>query len=128
MNPTTQHVAQQAYIELPHFRSPQIFPPIALAAFNMAAMRIHENPLHTPQPTTTPDIDIEHFCAPVIHPVTGEHITTYKKLQNDPLLMERWEIAFGKEFGGLAQGDDITGEKGINTIFVMTHEDIARIP
>ena len=52
LNPTTQHVAQQAYRELPQFRSPQMFPPIASVAFNMAAMRIHENPLHTPQPTT----------------------------------------------------------------------------
>ena len=89
MNPTAQHVAQQAYKELPHFRSPRIFPPIALAAFNMAVMRIHENPLHTPQPTTTPEINIEHFCAPVIHPVTREHITTYRKLQNDSLPKKR---------------------------------------
>ena len=80
MNQTTQHVAQQTYRELPYFRSPRMFPLIALAAFNMAAMRIHENPLNTLQPTTTPELDIEHFCAPVIHPVMGEHITTYKNL------------------------------------------------
>ena len=83
MNPprTSQHVAQQAYQELPHFKLPQMFLPIALAAFNMTAMRIHKNPLNTPQPkvqqqtTTIPEINIKHFCAPVIHPVTGEHIT-----------------------------------------------------
>ena len=29
---------------------------------------------------------LEHFCAPVVHPVTGESITSYKKLARDPLL------------------------------------------
>ena len=72
--------------ELLQFRSPRMFSPRALAAFKREAMRIHENPLHTKQTTTTPDIDIESFCTPVIHPVTGEHITTYRKLQNNPLL------------------------------------------
>ena len=36
---------------------------------------------------------IEHFCALVIHPVTGESITQYKKLQRDPLLQELWATA-----------------------------------
>eukprot|EP00956_Cyclotella_meneghiniana_P021059 scaffold37874_cov42-Cyclotella_meneghiniana.AAC.3 len=39
-----------------------------------------------------------------------------------------WTTAFGKEFGNLAQGDDKTGEKGTNSIFVMSHEEIANIP
>jgi hypothetical protein len=39
-----------------------------------------------------------------------------------------WTTAFGKEFGNLAQGDDKTGEKGTNSIFVMSHNDIANIP
>ena len=28
--------------------------------------------------TTIGDIDVEHFCAPVVHPVTGETITSYR--------------------------------------------------
>ena len=28
------------------------------------------------------DADIEHFCAAVVHPDTGETITQYKKLAN----------------------------------------------
>ena len=32
------------------------------------------------------DHDIEHFCAPVVHPDTGETITNYKKLANDPIM------------------------------------------
>ena len=50
----------------------------------------------------------EHFCAPVIHPITGESITTYKKLAADPVMKDTWARAFGKEFGNLAQGDDAT--------------------
>jgi hypothetical protein len=38
-------------------------------------------------------------------------------------MREVWTTAFGKEFGNLAQGDDKTGEKGVNSIFVMSHED-----
>jgi hypothetical protein len=36
--------------------------------------------------------------------------------------------AFGKDFGGMAQGNNKTGLKGTNSIFVMTHEEIACIP
>ena len=36
--------------------------------------------------------------------------------------------AFGKEFGGMAQGDNKTGQKGTNLIFVMSHIEIALIP
>eukprot|EP00956_Cyclotella_meneghiniana_P014503 scaffold21710_cov36-Cyclotella_meneghiniana.AAC.1 len=74
------------------------------------------------------DFDIEHFCNGVQHPVTGEVITKYKKLINIPQMRDVWTTAFGKEFGNLAQGDDKTGEKGTNSIFVMSHKDIANIP
>jgi len=45
--------------------------------------------------------DIEHFCAPVIHPITGETITKYQKLIKDPHTKDIWSLAFGKEFGNL---------------------------
>jgi hypothetical protein len=70
----------------------------------------------------------EHFCAPVIHPVTGESITKYKKLIEDPITARTWARAFGKEFGNLAQGDNTTNTPGTNSIYVMTHEQILRIP
>ena len=47
---------------------------------------------------------------------------------NDPATMEIWQTAFGKDFGGMAQGDNKTGQKGTNAIFVMTHEEILLIP
>ena len=55
------------------------------------------------------DLDIEHFCAAVVHPDTGETITKYKKLANDPNnaeLRELWQTAMGKEVRRMAQGDD----------------------
>lgn len=70
----------------------------------------------------------EHFCAPVIHPVTGESITNYKKLARDPATQQTWTKAFGKEFGNLAQGDNNTNTPGTDSIFVLTHEEIQRIP
>ncbi len=42
--------------------------------------------------------------------------------------MEIWQTAFGKDFGGMAQGDNKTGQKGSNSIFVMTHTEILLIP
>jgi hypothetical protein len=69
------------------------------------------------------DADIEHFCAGVVHPETGETITSYKKLIADPITYDVWSRAFGKEFGNLCQGDNLTGEKGSNSLFVMSAED-----
>jgi hypothetical protein len=65
----------------------------------------------------------EHYANPMVHPVTGETISSYKKLMNDPAMAEVWQTAFGKDFEGMAQGDNKTGQKGTNATFVMTHDD-----
>jgi hypothetical protein len=39
-----------------------------------------------------------------------------------------WQTVFGKDFGGMAQGDKKAGQKGTNSIFVMTHAEIPNIP
>jgi hypothetical protein len=65
-----------------------------------------------------------HFASPMIHPTTGETISSYKRLMNDPETAEVLQTAFGKDFGGMAQGDDKTGQKGMNSVFVMTHKEI----
>ncbi len=44
---------------------------------------------------------------------------------NDPATVEVWQTAFGKDFGGMAQGNNKTGQKGTNAMFVMTHDEIA---
>ncbi len=43
---------------------------------------------------------------------------------NDPDTAEIWQMTFGKDFGGMAQGDDKTGQAGTNSVFVMTHGEI----
>jgi hypothetical protein len=65
-----------------------------------------------------------HFASPMVHPKTGETVTSYKRLMNDPNTAEIWQTAFGKDFGGMAQGDEKTGQAGTNSVFVMTHSEI----
>jgi hypothetical protein len=47
---------------------------------------------------------------------------------HDPATTEIWQTAFGKDFGGMVQGDEKTGQQGTNSIFVMTHNEIKNIP
>jgi hypothetical protein len=47
---------------------------------------------------------------------------------HDPATSEVWQAAFGKDFGGMVQGVEKTGQKGTNLIFVITHDEIKRIP
>ena len=49
---------------------------------------------------------------------------SYKKLMNDLATAEVWQTAFGKDSGGMAQGDNKTGQKGTDAMFIMTHDDI----
>jgi len=71
-------------------------------------------------PTTAIHTKFEHYAMPMVHPVTGETILSYKKLMKDPVTVEMWQTAFGKDFGGMRQGDDKTG--------VMTPQDVANMP
>ena len=73
-------------------------------------------------------IDIEHFCARVIHLTSGGNISKYKELANNKERRELWITAFGKEFGSLVQGDSRIGEMGSNAIFILDHEVIKNIP
>ena len=54
----------------------------------------------------------------------GGTISSYERLMNDPETAEVWQTAFGKDFGGMAQGGDKRGQKGMNSVFVMTHKEI----
>jgi hypothetical protein len=72
-------------------------------------------------------IDIEEYCYGVVHPVTKETITHYRKLIKDPLLKNLWIKAMSKELHRLTQGcPGVT--KGTNTIFYLSHADICKIP
>ena len=71
--------------------------------------------------------NLQHFCDPVLHPTTGEIITSYKKLTKDPTLKDVWKTGFGKEWGGLTQGDKRTGESGTNTLIILSPDRIHEI-
>jgi hypothetical protein len=76
---------------------------------------------------TGPLIDIEEYCYGVIHPVTKETITHYRKLIKNPLLKDLWIKAMSKELHHLAQGcPSVT--KGTNAICYLSHTDICKIP
>jgi hypothetical protein len=80
-------------------------------------------------PASTPTcLDYKQVAMPMVDPITGKTISRYKRLMKDPTTAERWQMAFGKDFGGVMQGDHKTGQKGTNSIFVMTHNKISRIP
>ena len=85
------------------------------------SMRRDEDKINT-------DIKLEHFCAPVVHPVSGENISKYQTLAKDPVTKETWTIGWGKEWENLAQGDEKTNTAGTDSLFVMTHKDIRNIP
>ena len=79
-------------------------------------------------PTTATTTNFEHYAMPMVHPVTSETISSYKKLMKDPVTAETWQTAFGKDFGGMCQGDDKTGTVGTDAMFVMTPQDVANMP
>jgi hypothetical protein len=73
-------------------------------------------------------LDLQQVAMPMVHPTMGEFMSSYKRLIYDLATTEIWQTAFGKDFGGMAPGDDKTGQKGTNSIFVMSHKAIRAIP
>ena len=43
---------------------------------------------------------------------------------HDPETADIWQMAFGKYFGRMMQGDNRTSQEGTNSVFVMTHKKI----
>jgi hypothetical protein len=81
------------------------------------------------RPNTMPTrLNFEQVAMPMVHPTTGKTINSYKRLMHNPATAEMWQTAFGKDFGSMAQGDNKMGQRGTNSIFVMTHDKIASIP
>jgi hypothetical protein len=46
---------------------------------------------------------------------------------HDPAIAKIWQTAFSKDFSSMAHGDLKTGQKGTNSIFVMSHAEILNI-
>jgi hypothetical protein len=84
------------------------------------------SPSHLMMPAFVDKIpNYAHYASPMVHPTTGKTITSYKRLMNNPETAKIWQTAFGKDFESMAQGDNKMGQKGTNSIFVMTDEEIA---
>jgi hypothetical protein len=71
--------------------------------------------------------NFEHYANPMVHPITGKIISSYKKLMHDSVTADIWQTAFGKDFRGMAQGGNKTSQKGTNAMFVMNHEEIKTV-
>jgi hypothetical protein len=48
----------------------------------------------------------------MVHPTTGKAISSYKQLMHNLATAETRQMAFGKDFGGMAQGNNKTSQKG----------------
>ena len=70
-------------------------------------------------------VKFKHYANPMVYPVTGKTISSYKQLMNNLATAEVWQTAFGKDFGDMAQGNNKTGQRGTNTMFVMTSDEVA---
>jgi hypothetical protein len=70
-------------------------------------------------------LHIEYFMSPMVHPVTEQTISSYKQLVNGSATAKVWQTEFGRDFGGMAQVDNKTGQNGKNAMFVMTRNKIA---
>jgi hypothetical protein len=73
-------------------------------------------------------LDFAQIAVPMVHSTTRQTISSYKHLMHNPDTTKIWQTAFGKDFGGMAQGNLKTGQKGTNSVFVMTHAEIQGIP
>ena len=86
------------------------------------------SPSHLMMPAVVDKLpNYAHYASLMVHPMIGETITSYKWLMNNPETAKIWQTVFGKDFGGMAQGNNKTGQKGTNSIFVMTHEEIGTV-
>ena len=74
------------------------------------------------------DLNLEHYCELVLHMTTGKIMTKYSNLANDPETREVWTTVFGKEFGSLNQGNNRTGAKDTNSLWVLTYQGIRDTP
>jgi hypothetical protein len=61
---------------------------------NFTPLKLQPQPVHQRK--------YAHYAMPMVHPVTGKTITSYKKLMRDPVTQETWMTVFGKDFGGMS--------------------------
>jgi hypothetical protein len=112
---TQQHIVMQHAINL-LMSNKQDVCNLAFTPTSLLQLVVERDPPH-----------FEHFTCPMVHPVTGKTISSYKILMHDPATAKTLQTAFGKDFGGMAQGDTRTGQKVTNAMFIMTHDKIKHV-
>ena len=105
---------------------------ISQAALNAFTGNLYMQELQQSMANNATPSGLEEVASGVVHPVTKETITKYKKLINDPLLRDDWMKGMCKELGRLAQGYGEKGAddyvKGTNTVLFMDLDKIKTIP
>jgi hypothetical protein len=79
-------------------------------------------------PPLTPHLNFEHYAMPMVRQTTGKIISSYKQLMNNPVTANTCQMAFGKDFVSMCQGDNKTGAKGTNATFMMKPEAVDLTP
>lgn len=69
---------------------------------------------------------MQNICCVLIHPITGETITKYKKIAEDGVTQKVWTRVMSKKPGQLSQG--FINEKGTDTVKFITPDQIHNIP
>ncbi len=73
-------------------------------------------------------MNVEHYTMPMVHLTTGKIISSYTQLMNNPVTTNTLQRVFGKDFGSMCQGDNKTGAKGRNAMFVLKSEEVDHTP
>jgi hypothetical protein len=117
-------------LTLPHLHNMRLISQKAIAQLLMTE-QTNDMTHYTPSKLRDyrlPPQDFKHYAMPMIHAVTSKIISSYKRLMNDPATAEVWMMAFGKNFGGMSQGDNKMGQKRRNVMFVMLPSNVPNIP
>jgi hypothetical protein len=79
-------------------------------------------------PPPTPLMNFKHYAMGMVHPTMGNVISSYKQLMNNPVTANTWQTAFQKDFGSMHQGDNKTGARSTNAMFVMKPKEVDHMP
>ena len=120
---------RRTYAPLPKFQKSGMILQEALTAFTATVWGTSPNhfipqSMRWDEQKSNTALKMEHFYAPVVHPVFGETIKKNQTWARYPVTKETWTTARGKEWENLSQGDDTSGTDALS---VMAHKEIRNI-
>jgi hypothetical protein len=71
---------------------------ISLTKFGFIPLTFSPRKVQQNVPTSASAISYQHFTSPIIHPIIGKMISSYKKLIHDLATVKIWQTAFSKDF------------------------------